>query len=209
MEVSVPWDFNQSYSVFQEFRTKVYKVALPSLSCCLSQLEFLALRIKKPLEIKDNGMVPELPRLKKLILLIDSLADDQSLLGLTSLLGASPKLEKFSLQLFFTFVMADANREVNMGTAKSSSHNCLKAVEFLGYFGCTSEFELIKYFLENCAALGRIKICPYHSYYEPPNFVESHLELWFDAFYKIREKVKKRLKGHVPDHIELTIHDIE
>ncbi|KAK6135841.1 hypothetical protein DH2020_030407 [Rehmannia glutinosa] len=126
------------------------------LSCCLYQLEVLTLDIYRPEENIKIFAFPELPKLKQLILKVGAWNDD-SLLEFTSLIKACPNLNRFVLQLIW---MSPSKRRRKVLKAAKCSHQFLKLVEIVGYYGRTSDAELVLYFIENAVALQKIIIDP-------------------------------------------------
>ncbi|KAM7486593.1 hypothetical protein LguiA_002602 [Lonicera macranthoides] len=122
---------------------------LPKFSSCFSQLETLELDVNQVVEFGGFRHVrpPEFPNLRKLVLKSTSIGDcDKCLLGYTSLIKASPLLQKFVL--------------VESEGGGKWPHELLEEVELAGYYGNKSHQELVIYFLENATALKRIIVRP-------------------------------------------------
>lgn len=177
----------------------VIKEVLPRLSCCLSKLEVLTLSISSEEARQLNNTLLELPQLKQLVLQVSAQKEDKSLLGLTSLVRKSPKLEKLAVKLRWPWgkdrvrVVRKFNEVVNYPLQH------LKLFELTGYYGRTSELELVKFFTENAITLEKIIIDP-----------REHLDLpelpWqFEEEQFPREYANKQLKGIIPPHVELEI----
>ncbi|CAI9110959.1 OLC1v1011071C1 [Oldenlandia corymbosa var. corymbosa] len=72
------------------------------ISCCLSKLEVLTLGIRRThvtFERDTNVALPQLTKLKQLTFIMHAANGDKSLMPFTSLIRASPNLEKFVLKL--------------------------------------------------------------------------------------------------------------
>ncbi|XP_071928169.1 uncharacterized protein [Coffea arabica] len=124
------------------------------LFCCLSQLEIITLRAKELQVSQEKGIVHELPQLTnpKEFVLIDFASKDESLIGFTSLIRASPSLEKFVLKLESWWNdMVRGDRKLKKAASFPLQH--LKVVQLLGYYGRRSEPQLVEYFLENAIVL--------------------------------------------------------
>ncbi|XP_019158164.1 PREDICTED: putative FBD-associated F-box protein At1g61330 [Ipomoea nil] len=105
------------------------------LDCCFNQLELLTLVIYRPQANVNFSNIPELPRLKELVLKIGAFSD-QSLFQFTSLLQHSPRLERFVLQLIWRYPLMTRRR---MLKGEAFLLNSLKVVEIRGYFGRPSD----------------------------------------------------------------------
>ncbi|KAM5551200.1 F-box/LRR-repeat protein [Rosa sericea] len=122
---------------------------------CLSQLEIL--RLYSSMRYEKYLQFPSLANLKYLELRV--IAHDQcSLLQLTSIMKACPYLHKFVLQLRH-FTQAFGGNLKKMKATKSLNYY-LKVVEMAGYRGQTSDYEHVKYFIENAVALEKLIINP-------------------------------------------------
>ncbi|CDP18291.1 unnamed protein product [Coffea canephora] len=88
------------------FRNSIRNV-LSGISCCLAKLEFLSLYASKLAisESQEEGILDYLPQptnLKQFVLVACASKDD-SLIGFTSFIRASPNLEKFVLKVGYYF----------------------------------------------------------------------------------------------------------
>nr|GMD59113.1 putative FBD-associated F-box protein At5g56700 [Ipomoea batatas] len=126
------------------------------LACCFNQLEILTLVIYRPQAIVNFSNIPELPKLKELVLKIGAF-DDESLLQFTSLLQHSPHLERFVLQLIW---LCPTKTRRRMLKGEAFRHESLKVVEICGYFGRPSDAEIAMYFIQNAPALQKLVIDP-------------------------------------------------
>lgn len=169
------------------------------LSCCFSQLKILTLYYVNSEALVMLHEFPELTRLKEFTIIVYSWYD-QSLIGFTSILKASPNLERFIIKLQ-GISQAKEEREFEVGAKCLLQH--LKVVEFHGYYGRTTELELVNYFLENAVSLEHIVIDPSRPLlrcrvkYEDDDEVREHG----------RRCAKEQLGGLIPQHIKLEIID--
>ncbi|KAK6120286.1 hypothetical protein DH2020_045977 [Rehmannia glutinosa] len=170
---------------------------LPALTCCISQLEILNLELLPQKEIIERCRFSELPKLKKLLIEYWT-KGDESLIGLTSLITASPYLEEFVLKLIWR-QFSRSDREVKSSIGFPHLH--LKVFKFCGYYGRTSDVELVRYIVENCIVLEKMIIDPRCQLLgrEP----RSHDKL--DEEQTARKYAKQQLEGELPQHIELVI----
>ncbi|GFP93090.1 F-box/LRR-repeat protein at3g03360 [Phtheirospermum japonicum] len=202
-------------------REEVYLQNLvPALNCCLSQLEILTLKLLLKTEIIEECKFPVLAKLKKLEIYFTA-NGDQSLIGLTSFMRAAPYLEEFVITIYWYKVLR-TNRKVK--NVVHSPHQHLKVVKFLGYYGRTSDVELVRYLVDNCVVLETIIIDPrYQSdyFHIPMDPVEIDEELpesnyqttlvdydeldKLDAVRTARNYAKQQLEGQLPQHIKLVI----
>ncbi|KAL6558703.1 hypothetical protein OROMI_019053 [Orobanche minor] len=179
--------------------TRIKDVA-PALSCCINQLEKLTLRLYAPDEIIVLSEFPQLPKLKRLVVEYWG-QNDESLMGLTSFIRASPCLQEFVLQLRW-YKLSRTYREVVMNVLRSP-HQHLKVFKFAGYYGRVSDVELVRYILDNCVVLEKITIDPKYQKYM------SHIPVSRDKLdweQTARRYAKQQLEeAQVPKHIELVI----
>ncbi|CAI9116941.1 OLC1v1018237C1 [Oldenlandia corymbosa var. corymbosa] len=169
------------------------------LSCLFSQLEVLTLRARfTGPEYDSDVVVPQLPKLKQFCLSILAYAGF-SLIPFTSLIRASPNLEKFILDLDWRFDMVvwirEHKRAVNFPLEQ------VKEVELRGYYGRTAaEVELVEYLLENAIALQRIVVNPHHQpFCRGVVAARDKPEEQGNA----RKFAKDQLEKLVPSHVEL------
>ncbi|XP_035542826.1 uncharacterized protein LOC109014777, partial [Juglans regia] len=124
-------------------------------SSCLSQLKTLELDLGVEKYFRFPRF-PELTNLRQLKLRVNA-RDVETLLHCTSLLKASPYLEKFSLQVNLLFSNGATTGKMKVRKAKHP-HQCLKVVEVTGFIGCTVDMELSLYVLNNAACLEKLVI---------------------------------------------------
>ncbi|CAL5322710.1 unnamed protein product [Camellia sinensis] len=167
------------------------------LSCCHSQLEFLALDMLHPERTMKLPSLPEFSNLKKLVLKIGARADD-SLLQFTSLMiKACPYLDRFVLELIWK---SPAKRRRKMGKAAQSPHQHLKLVEIIGYFGRSSDDELVMYFFENAVALQKIVIDPH------TEVLKQNLSVMGQNKWEENARIRARkLESKKPQDVEFVI----
>lgn len=94
-----------------------------------------------------------------------------------------------------------SDREI--GSTKGLPHEHLKVVKVCGYYGRSSDVELVRYFLENCVALEKLIIDPSYQQYLGRDLICPDEIL--DAERTARDYTKQQLQAHVPPHTELTI----
>ncbi|KAL3514095.1 hypothetical protein ACH5RR_026812 [Cinchona calisaya] len=126
------------------------------LSRFRSQLETLKLEDSEPENIMTLRDFAQLCQLKELLIRTYAF-DDNSLMRLTFLIKACPFLRKFGLQLLW-WEPVKINRENEKGAKCTLKH--LREIELAGYYGRTSDVELLMYFIENAVALEKIIINP-------------------------------------------------
>ncbi|KAL3630591.1 hypothetical protein CASFOL_023575 [Castilleja foliolosa] len=167
------------------------------LSCCIYQLEVLTLDIYRPEDNIKLFAFPELPNLKQLILKVGAWNDD-SLLEFTSLVKACPNLNRFVLQLIW---MAPSKRRRKIRKADKCAYKFLKLVEIVGYYGRTSDAELVMYFIENAVSLQKIVI-------DPRNQILERLPARIEQIKKeesARKHAMQQLVPKTPSGVQLVI----
>ncbi|XP_022134730.1 F-box/LRR-repeat protein At3g26922-like isoform X2 [Momordica charantia] len=122
------------------------------LSSYSSRLQKLVLDLEVDfMENQGRREWPLLANLRELELIV--LAEGHStLLGFTSLIEASPCLQKFSLKLDYN----DMFEQRALGMVPKSPHQHLKVVELVGFVGKPIDLELVQYLYENAIALEEI-----------------------------------------------------
>nr|XP_016453292.1 PREDICTED: FBD-associated F-box protein At5g38590-like isoform X2 [Nicotiana tabacum] len=165
---------------------------VPWGSCILSQLEVLKIHAYGGLEYLEHYKFPELTKLKKFV--VEVLAkEDMSVLGCTHVIGAAPQLKEFELKLLWVLPLR-SERECRKAVRCPLHH--LKVLRLSGYYGRTSEVELVRYFLENAMLLEKIIVDPcsqnVHRHRVAPDEIA-------------RNFAKLQLEGEVPPHIQLLI----
>ncbi|XP_055835695.1 uncharacterized protein LOC129904179 [Solanum dulcamara] len=108
--------------------------------------------------------IPELTMLKKFVLVLDD-----SFLDCNNVIEVAPQLTEFELNLLW-LKPKRSKRECRKVLSYPLHH--LKVVRLYGYYGRTSELELVRYFLENAIALEKIivdplELCDFHIMGEP------------------------------------------
>ncbi|KAL9153096.1 hypothetical protein ABFS82_10G026500 [Erythranthe guttata] len=171
---------------------------LPTLSCCIYQLEILTLILKSYRKLKSVlPTFPELPKLKKLV--VEYWSDgDESLMGLTHLIRASPNLQEFVLELLMGKPSKSHRKEKR---TTQLPHHHLKVVKLCGYDGRSSKVELVRYILKNSVVLEKIVI-------DPLDPIMRGLQLRLKDLERLqtaRRCAKQQLEGRVPQHVELVI----
>ncbi|KAL9153095.1 hypothetical protein ABFS82_10G026500 [Erythranthe guttata] len=140
---------------------------------------------------------PELPKLKKLV--VEYWSDgDESLMGLTHLIRASPNLQEFVLELLMGKPSKSHRKEKR---TTQLPHHHLKVVKLCGYDGRSSKVELVRYILKNSVVLEKIVI-------DPLDPIMRGLQLRLKDLERLqtaRRCAKQQLEGRVPQHVELVI----
>ncbi|XP_027170532.1 F-box/FBD/LRR-repeat protein At3g51530-like [Coffea eugenioides] len=152
--------------------------------------------------LEEKGIVRELPQLTNLkeFVLIAFASKDDSLIGFTSLIRASPNLEKFVLKLESWWDdMVRGDRKLKKAASFPLQH--LKVVELLGYYGHRSELELVEYFLENTIVLEKLIIDPRG----PRNLKSPKMRKEKKQEKLARNCAKQQLRGLIPSHVEFSI----
>ncbi|PWA94607.1 F-box domain, FBD domain, Leucine-rich repeat domain, L domain-like protein [Artemisia annua] len=129
---------------------------LAQISSFALNLQVLCLNIDYPKEILTFYIIPELPNVKKLMLRIAADGDD-SLLDCISIAKACPRLEDLAFELLWFTPMKRRRKVMH---APPHAHEHLKFFRIGGYYGRTSDLELVVYFIDNAVALRKIVIDP-------------------------------------------------
>ncbi|KAL7105353.1 hypothetical protein ACP275_07G038600 [Erythranthe tilingii] len=163
--------------------------ALPS---CISQLQTLRLELYTTRETNEIYKLPEMPKLKKLVVLF--FADSgENIFKMTALIRASPSLEEFELKYEWG-QLPRKDREIK-DPITSFPHHHLKSFKYSGYYGRHCDVALLGYVLENCSALEKIVIDPSGSYgLDKLNMEKTG-----------RKNAKQQLEPQIPQHVELVI----
>ncbi|CAI9110443.1 OLC1v1010466C4 [Oldenlandia corymbosa var. corymbosa] len=177
------------------------------LCCCLSMLEILTFKVLA-CDItydyyEDVGgvvAVPQLTRLKQLTVVVGG-PKDESLIPFTSLIRASPNLEKFIVKFGSLSKPPKKRRASWKGLAFPLER--LQVVEILGYTGRVTEMELVEYFLENVVALKRIVIDPRDQLRLPTHTNHHPHDNPKDTIY--RDLAKQQFQGLLPSEVELVL----
>ncbi|GJR01522.1 putative leucine-rich repeat domain-like protein [Tanacetum coccineum] len=129
---------------------------LAKIAYVASSLQFLCLDLDRLKNSFDVNSIPQLPIVKKLVLLVEAEIDN-SLLELTSIAKACPLLEDFSIELLWE---SPIQRRTEVRHAAPHRHEHLKFFFIGGYFGRISDLELAVYVIDNAVALRKIVIDP-------------------------------------------------
>ncbi|CAA0807398.1 Unknown protein [Striga hermonthica] len=173
---------------------------IPTLLCCLSQLEILTFDTCCKRELLSMLKFPMMPKLKKLVIIEALHGVDSSLLGLSHFISASPNLREFEIQQRWSTRAERSNNEIQKGLKHFPLHQHLNVIRFLGYYGCPSDVELVNYLLENCVTLKEIIVDtqnPRRMAYEPLDSEELKLAEIAKVYAKLQ------LEPLVPKHISL------
>ncbi|OMO97888.1 hypothetical protein COLO4_14292 [Corchorus olitorius] len=102
--------------------------------------------------------IPEFTNLKHFELGSSIGAEDHSLLPFTSLLKASPLLQKFTLKALFRWAPNPPPYTEFANHLSEHVYPCLEVVEFKGFMGFPAEIQILFHLLENAPALEKVTI---------------------------------------------------
>ncbi|GMI97933.1 hypothetical protein like AT5G60610 [Hibiscus trionum] len=131
-------------------------LGMSTVSTQLEKLTFRMISVERQKWMKKYEF-PILSHLKQLELSLFA-RDDESLLFFSSLINASPSLNKLLLEL----VWSEPRFERKVKKAKKCPHHSLKVVKISGFVGKTIDTEFCMYLFENAVMLEKITIdaCP-------------------------------------------------
>ncbi|XP_057808135.1 F-box/LRR-repeat protein At3g26922-like [Salvia miltiorrhiza] len=163
-----------------------------SVFSCVSRLQNLNLNLCSTKVFLPNA-IPQMPNLKKLAVGYDGVAYEPVLQPVTALIRASPRLQELKLQ-----VARPGRSHTTCKSGERHRHRHLKVFEFIGFFEREGDhIELLKYVLDNCAALEKIIL---------------NCSSWSRFVYKLeaqpraaRDRLEQLLDGKVDDRIQLYI----
>ncbi|KAL6529157.1 hypothetical protein OROGR_014780 [Orobanche gracilis] len=161
---------------------------------CISQLRILNLNLLYPKVFLANAF-PRMPKLKKLIVRYHGVYG-QGLLPVTALIWAAPCLQEFELMFVDTTAKDSTRQKEGITKAKRCRHPHLKVLKFTGFYAFDdAHIKLLTYIIDNCVALEKIIIVcsPMYGYMYDLD----------DDSPVIKDDVRQRLHGKVPDHIQL------
>ncbi|CAN6586494.1 unnamed protein product [Malus baccata var. baccata] len=164
-----------------DYSYKSIQDAFTQLSCCISKLEIL--KLNGLLFQERNCVFPILENLKHLELKFQA-NDAFILLQLASFIKASPYLHKLVLELY----PLCERREMRFKKPSKCSHRYLKVVEIVGYDGRASDFEIVKFLIQNAVELGKIVI-------DPTDPIEPHYCFPMHRIKKTVEEVVREEKA--------------
>ncbi|PWA60318.1 FBD domain, Leucine-rich repeat domain, L domain-like protein [Artemisia annua] len=130
---------------------------LGQISAFASSLIILSFRIYSPKNDFRPDPLPELPNVKKLTLTVGAHKDDY-LRGFASIANACPNLETFTIEVLWYSPFRRRREARNVATRHPHQH--LKLLQFLGYYGRISDFELAAYIIKNAVSLKKVVIDP-------------------------------------------------
>ncbi|MFS7937686.1 putative F-box domain, FBD domain, leucine-rich repeat domain superfamily [Helianthus anomalus] len=171
------------------------------VSSCASSLQALCITFRRP-EVSTEkfnanykllpnvGSMPQLPNLKKLMLITGAYEDD-CLLEFASVAKAFPVLETFIFKLLWC--SPTKRRRKVRHVANDHSLENLKLFKILGYYGRISDLELAAYVIEHAVALQKIVIDPRCQH----GLIMNNNKEWFGAD-AARSSAKRQLKRIVP-----------
>ena len=91
-------------------------------------------------------------------------------------------------------------REMEIKQTPKYSHQFLKVVEVVEYHGRTGDFELVKYLIQNAAALEKLIIHPVQEWYPDERFMIKNGH--HRNMEEKRRRASKQLKELVPSTLE-------
>ncbi|XVF31500.1 hypothetical protein REPUB_Repub16aG0151200 [Reevesia pubescens] len=168
---------------------------LARISSFFPQLVSLKLFLRNNLDLYDFPKFPELTCLRHLTYEVWT-ADGRNLLGLTSLIEASPFLQKFKLELELD---EGGYKKREVQNVEAYPNQNLKEVEVVGFVGNTSDTEFIIYLLKSAINLEKIVIdpCPLDSKGGPCEFEET------DEKQRARKLAHQFMKTQATKGVEL------
>ncbi|VFQ88597.1 unnamed protein product [Cuscuta campestris] len=144
---------------------------------------------------------PQLTKVKELLIYTEP-RTDFSLIGLISLLRASPNLQTFVLELMW-FKPDRTRREWKEALESPLEH--LKEVLVNGYHGCACEFELLAYIFRNSTALEKVTIDPQEKRDMPVPEYPHKMEERQAAERIAKHYAEKQLTEIAPERVNLFI----
>ncbi|KAF3455189.1 hypothetical protein FNV43_RR05637 [Rhamnella rubrinervis] len=162
-----------------------------ALSCCLSQLQTLELKLGFE-EYVENPVYPMLTNLKELKLALYP-HDGHILAQLIPFMEVSPFLQKLALKIT-EWDEDEEEQEFFIKPAKCSHHS-LKELEVFGYGGRPNEDELIIYFIENAVSLQKIIVNPCLFMEFPHIRVSKHKK-------DMMEEEEEMARAHAMEHLK-------
>ncbi|KAH0681220.1 hypothetical protein KY284_022305 [Solanum tuberosum] len=141
--------------------------------------------------------IPQLTMLKKFVLVLEAW-EDRTFLDCTKVIEAAPQLTEFELNLIW--IKPKRSKRECRKVASCPLHH-LKVLKLYGYYGRTSELELVRYFLENAIVLEKILVDPLPL----DNFRIEGGPRESKPVRIARKYAKLQLEREVPSHIELVI----
>nr|XP_009803120.1 PREDICTED: uncharacterized protein LOC104248545 isoform X2 [Nicotiana sylvestris] len=129
---------------------------------------------------------PEWTMLKKFVVCVRAW-EGMSVLGWEHVIEAAPLLEEFELKWQLKWAKPTRSKRECRKAARCPLHH-LKVLRLSGYYGRTSEVELVRYFLENAIALQKIIVDPrpQHVYYVSFSLDKSEEEQMARQFAKLQ-----------------------
>ncbi|CAI9106877.1 OLC1v1006117C1 [Oldenlandia corymbosa var. corymbosa] len=194
-------------------RANFVEKAISWISCCLSKLEALTLELQDwqveymhdwQLEVakkrETNAELPQLTKLKQLTLSV-SVPRKRSLIAFTSLIRASPNLEKFVMKSVMSRTpRKEWPRKIRRASIVGVPHEHLKVVEFWGHYGRRLDVEILDYFVKNSVALEKVVVDPRDRGYLDNRPRGDYFDEEDPVF---KNSVKQGLRAFLPDHVEL------
>ncbi|KAF5741523.1 putative F-box/LRR-repeat protein [Tripterygium wilfordii] len=109
------------------------------------------------LEDLEFPQLPKLTNLRQLKLRVFA-PDGKCLLGLTSLIEASPFLERFTLRFVGSGQWGGSRRQRMVKKSMNYPNKNLKVVEIVGFVGHANDMELVTYLLESASMLEKMVV---------------------------------------------------
>lgn len=169
------------------------------LSCCLSQLEILTLDLSYIEHSDDSVVFPEFPNAKHLVVETRAMRDNGDLLKLSPLMKACPYLENFIVKVIWA--LPERRRKRRVQEAAFTCHEYLKVMEFKGYYGRTSDVELLSYIFKTAINLEKIIVHPRDPFFS--RIPSSGIRVGYEK--SAIRYAQKQLPQMVPRGVELVI----
>ncbi|KAL6509824.1 hypothetical protein OROGR_022312 [Orobanche gracilis] len=166
-----------------------------------SQLEFLKLRLPCPSKVFLANEFGEMSKLRKLVVQYSGVRA-HSLLPVTALVWAAPRLEVFRLEFDEIRRNGDAAIEVRR-YGERCRHAHLKLLQLTGFVdGAVGHMELVAYILDNCVGIKKIKLLVSSSQF---SFVYGTPPASIHEIEAARNYAEHCLQGKLPQHVQLQI----
>ncbi|KAL6509821.1 hypothetical protein OROGR_022309 [Orobanche gracilis] len=176
-------------------------VASALFFCLSSQLEILKLSLPRWTKGFLTNEFGEMSNLRKLVVEYSGVRT-HSLLPVTALVWAAPRLEEFRLVFDEIRRNGDAAIEVRRN-GERCRHAHLKLLKLTGLVdGAIGHMELVTYVLDNCVGIEKIRLLVSSSQYSP---VRRNPPASINVKEAARNYAEQCLQGKLPQHVRLRI----